>query len=50
LKMPELGAMVLTGPGYKAADFFLSPADADPDRKRWKVKLMLQRKPAPVLR
>ncbi len=26
LKMPKLGGMILTGPGYKAADFFLSPA------------------------
>jgi hypothetical protein len=48
LKMPELGGMVLTGPGYKAADFFLSPAG--PDRKRWRVKLTLQRKPPPVWR
>jgi hypothetical protein len=48
LIMPELAGMVLTGPGYKAADFYLSPAG--PDRKRWKVKLMLQRRPAPVWR
>lgn len=48
LKMPELGGMVLSGPGYKATDFYLSPAD--PGRKRWKVKLTLQRKPPPVWR
>jgi hypothetical protein len=48
LRMPELGGMMLTGPGYKAADFYLSPAS--PDRKRWHVKLTLQRKPAPVSR
>jgi hypothetical protein len=48
LIMPELGGMVLTGPGYKAADFYLSPAGTD--RKRWQVRLMLQRKPAPVWR
>ena len=48
LIMPELGGMVLGGPGYKAADFFLSQEDKD--RTRWKVKLWLQRKPAPVWR
>jgi len=48
LRMPELGGMILTGPSYKAADVDLSPAS--PDRKRWKVKLTLQRKPPPVWR
>jgi len=50
LKMPELGGMVLSGPGYKLGGFFLSPADGDASRKRWKLQLTLQRKPAPVLR
>ena len=40
--------MALDGPGYKASDFFLR--QAAPDRSRWAVKLVLQRKPAPVLR
>jgi hypothetical protein len=48
LKMPELGGMILTGPGYKATDFFLRAADAE--RKRWTVKLTLQRTPSPVWR
>lgn len=48
LIMPDLGGMALGGPGYKASDFFLSPASED--RKHWKVRLTLQRKPAPVLR
>ncbi len=48
LIMPELGGMVLSGPGYKAADFFLIPQNQD--RRRWKVRLWLQRKPAPVWR
>jgi hypothetical protein len=48
LSMPELGGMMLGAPGYKAADFFLSTAD--PERKRWTLRLMLQRKPAPVWR
>lgn len=48
LSMPELGGMMLGGPNYKAADFFLSTAD--PERKRWTLRLMLQRKPAPVWR
>jgi len=46
--MPELGGMELSGPSYKAADFYLSPDG--PGRTRWKVKLTLQRKPPPVLR
>ncbi len=48
LTMPNLGGMMLTGPNYKTADFYLSAAS--PDRKRWKVRLTLQRKPAPVWR
>ena len=48
LIMPELGGMVLAGPGYKAADFSLNPESQD--RKRWKVKLWLQRKPPPTWR
>ncbi len=48
LKMPELGDMLLSGPGYDQADFFLSLADAA--QKRWKLKLVLQRNPAPVWR
>ena len=48
LSMPELGGMLLGAPGYKAADFFLSTAD--PERKRWTLRIMLQRKLAPVLR
>lgn len=48
LQMPELGGMALTGPGYKAADFFLSTSD--PTRKRWTLRLGLQRLPAPIMR
>jgi hypothetical protein len=48
LKLPELGGMVLGGPGYKVADFFLSTTD--PAKKTWQLKLVLQRMPAPVMR
>ena len=48
LTIPELGGMALDGPGYKAGDFFLRQAAAD--RSRWAVKLVLQRKPTPVIR
>ena len=48
LSAPELNGMLLGGPGYKAADFFLSTDD--PERKRWDVKLVLQKRPPPVLR
>ncbi len=48
LKMPELGGMMLGGPSYKVADFFLSTTDHA--QKTWQLKLVLQRKPAPVMR
>ncbi|HTK94670.1 MAG TPA: hypothetical protein VL382_03455 [Terriglobales bacterium] len=48
LSAPELNGMLLGGPGYKAADFWLSTDD--PQRKQWDVKLVLQRRPPPVLR
>ena len=48
LKMPELNGMLLTGPGYKASDYFLTPIGTD--RKHWKVRLTLHRKPLPVMR
>lgn len=48
LRAPELGGMALGGPGYKAADFWLSTDD--PARKQWNVKLVLQRRPPPILR
>jgi hypothetical protein len=48
LRAPELGGMALGGPGYKAADFWLSTDD--PGRKHWDVKLVVQRRPPPVLR
>lgn len=48
LKMPELGGMILSDPGYKVSDFFLAPADSS--RKRWNLRLTLERRPAPVMR
>jgi len=48
LTVPELNGMVLGGPGYKAADFWL--ATEDPARKKWDLRLVLQKRPAPVLR
>jgi hypothetical protein len=42
------GEMNLGGLGYKTADVFLSPAENDPSRKRWNLKLIVQRRPAPV--
>jgi hypothetical protein len=48
LIVPELGGMALSGPSYKTAGLYLSPAS--PDRKHWKLELTLQRKPAPVWR
>ncbi len=48
LSMPELEGRELSGPGYKTSGLYLSPSG--PDRKRWKVELTLQRKPAPVWR
>ena len=48
LHAPELGEMVLGGPGYKSADFWLSTDD--PERKHWDVKLVVQQRPKPVLR
>jgi len=41
---------VLNPPGYKTADFFLTPVPSDPPRKHWNLKLILQRRPAPVWR
>ncbi len=49
-KMPELGEMILGGPGYKTADFFLRPDENDPSRNHWNLRLVVQRRPAPVLR
>ena len=47
LKMPELGGMLLNGPGYKTSGLFLQ---ANADRSRWKVELTLQKSPPPVRR
>jgi hypothetical protein len=49
-KLPEMGELVLSDPGYNVTDFFLSQADGEPARKRWTVRFILQRKPVPVLR
>jgi hypothetical protein len=48
LSAPELNGMRLGGPNYKAADFWLSTDD--PARRQWDVKLVLQKRPPPVLR
>lgn len=47
-QVPELGGLVLSEPGYVAANFLLSPDDAE--RSRWTLRLVLQRRPVPVRR
>lgn len=45
LKMPELGGLVLNGPGYRIESVSLSP---EPEQKGWRLKLTLLRNPPPV--
>lgn len=47
-QVPELGGLVLDSPGYRTADFLLTPDGAD--RRRWTLRLVFQRKPVPVRR
>jgi hypothetical protein len=45
LKVPELGGLVLNGPGYRVESFSLSP---DPEQTGWRVKLTLLRNAPPL--
>jgi hypothetical protein len=45
--MPDLGGLALTGPGYVVADFLLTP---NADKTHWKLRLVIQQKPLPVMR
>lgn len=47
LRMPGMPQQVLSGPGYKTSGLFLSTYD--PEQRRWKLNITLQRKPAPAL-
>jgi|GEM_PF-2690238 hypothetical protein len=47
LRMPGLPQQVLSGPGYKTSGLFLSTYD--PEQRRWKLNITLQRKPATAL-
>lgn len=46
--VPELGGLALSGPGYRLADFQLTPEGSG--RSQWTLRLWLQRRPAPVRR
>ena len=48
LRMPDLPSTVLSGPGYSTSGLFLSTDD--PEQRRWKLSITLQRKPAPAMR
>ena len=48
LRMPDVPDYVLAGPGYSTSGLFLSTYD--PEQRRWKLSITLQRKPAPQLR
>jgi hypothetical protein len=48
LRMPDAPNYVLAGPGYNTSGLFLSTDD--PEQRRWKLSITLQRKAAPVLR
>ncbi len=47
LRMPDVPDYVLGGPGYATSGLFLSTDD--PEQRRWKLNITLQRKAAPVL-
>lgn len=46
-KMPELGGLVLTGPGYQPSDFLLEHNTA---KNQWKLHLAFKRSPPPIRR